>query len=564
MNVFFDLIAALMAFVYDIWNNYAWAITGLTLLVMVAVTPLTLKGTRSMMMMQQLMPEQKKLQNRYKDDRQKYNEELLKFYKENNISPLGGCLPLMVQMPIFIVLYAVLRGLTRRTSPLGFNLGFTGGQLGQGVHLTIPPTPVVPGQRAALRHAGGHPGRLLRPVLPAPLDLALPEPQPHQRDAGHGDEPGRERQHGGQPAASIHAIPYILLIARGRRHRLGPAEADPGSHPGRLSAAAATSADEDHAVLPAGDLDRAAGGPRPVLRRLQPLPGRTAVVHQPQHLRAGDRPRMPETKGKPTGGSASGGKVSRQAAPTADRRPAPRRRPDQARQPASKTPTQGTTSLGGTRRGARRTEPMARARAESGQTGAEGDEGRCQGLVLGHDQGDGLDATGQPGHAASGPQEQEGDLTLEWVETTGRTLDDAKDAALDQLGVDEQDAEFEVVDEPKSGLFGLTRREARVRARVRPTAPRPKVDRRDRRRKSTSGRSGRTVATAAAADAAPPRRVGRRPKRRRRGRRRRLGPIPAGRPAAPRTGHPSPGRPARRLHRWTPLPTNPAQQRTPR
>jgi spoIIIJ-associated protein len=81
---------------------------------------------------------------------------------------------------------------------------------------------------------------------------------------------------------------------------------------------------------------------------------------------------------------------------------------------------------------------------------------------------------------------------VEWVETTGRTLEDAKDAALDQLGVDEQDAEFEIVDEPKSGLFGLTRREARVRARVRPTAPRPKVDRRDRRRKggARSGRNG--------------------------------------------------------------------------
>ena len=57
---------------------------------------------------------------------------------------------------------------------------------------------------------------------------------------------------------------------------------------------------------------------------------------------------------------------------------------------------------------------------------------------------------------------------MEWVETTGRTLDEAKDAALDQLGVDESDAEFEIVEEPKSGLFGLTRREARVRARVRP------------------------------------------------------------------------------------------------
>jgi spoIIIJ-associated protein len=72
---------------------------------------------------------------------------------------------------------------------------------------------------------------------------------------------------------------------------------------------------------------------------------------------------------------------------------------------------------------------------------------------------------------------------VEWVETTGRTVEEAKDAALDQLGVDEQDAEFEVLDEPKSGLFGRLRQEARVRARVRPTRPRPKVERRDRRRR---------------------------------------------------------------------------------
>jgi spoIIIJ-associated protein len=75
---------------------------------------------------------------------------------------------------------------------------------------------------------------------------------------------------------------------------------------------------------------------------------------------------------------------------------------------------------------------------------------------------------------------------MEWVETTGRTLEEAKDAALDQLGVDEQDAEFEVMEEPKSGLFGRLRSEARVRARVRPTRPRPKDERRERR----GGRSG--------------------------------------------------------------------------
>lgn len=70
---------------------------------------------------------------------------------------------------------------------------------------------------------------------------------------------------------------------------------------------------------------------------------------------------------------------------------------------------------------------------------------------------------------------------MEWVETTGRTVAEALEAALDQLGVDEQDAEVVVVEEPKSALFGLRKSEARVRARVRPTRPRPKRQR-DRRR----------------------------------------------------------------------------------
>ncbi len=72
---------------------------------------------------------------------------------------------------------------------------------------------------------------------------------------------------------------------------------------------------------------------------------------------------------------------------------------------------------------------------------------------------------------------------MEWVETTGRTVEEAKDAALDQLGVDEEDAEFEILEEPKLGLFGRLRAEARVRARVRPTTPRPKEDRGRRRRR---------------------------------------------------------------------------------
>ncbi len=65
-----------------------------------------------MLQMQRLQPEMKKLQQQYKGDRQKLNEELMKFYQENKINPLGGCLPLLIQMPVFIVLYRVLRGLT--------------------------------------------------------------------------------------------------------------------------------------------------------------------------------------------------------------------------------------------------------------------------------------------------------------------------------------------------------------------------------------------------------------------------------------------------------------------
>lgn len=71
---------------------------------------------------------------------------------------------------------------------------------------------------------------------------------------------------------------------------------------------------------------------------------------------------------------------------------------------------------------------------------------------------------------------------MEWVEVTGKTVGDAKERALDQLGVDADEAEFEVLEEPRPGLFGRLRSEARVRARVAPTVPRPKVQRRERRR----------------------------------------------------------------------------------
>lgn len=79
---------------------------------------------------------------------------------------------------------------------------------------------------------------------------------------------------------------------------------------------------------------------------------------------------------------------------------------------------------------------------------------------------------------------------MEWVETTGRSVDEAKEKALDRLGVAADDAEFEVLEEPKQGLFGRTRGEARVRARVRPTQARQKLDRRRRGGRGAEGEAG--------------------------------------------------------------------------
>ena len=83
---------------------------------------------------------------------------------------------------------------------------------------------------------------------------------------------------------------------------------------------------------------------------------------------------------------------------------------------------------------------------------------------------------------------------MEWVEITAKTIEEAKDQALDRLGVDERDAEFEILDEPRTGIFGRTKGEARVRARVKPTAPRAKVERRDRKRDRADKPAGRNGA----------------------------------------------------------------------
>jgi YidC/Oxa1 family membrane protein insertase len=94
---------------HSIGLPWAWAIVGLTILVRMLLVPLTVKQIHSMQNMQRHAPQMKELQKKYKGDRQKLNEELMKFYKENNINPASSCLPLLAQIPIFIGLFYTLR-----------------------------------------------------------------------------------------------------------------------------------------------------------------------------------------------------------------------------------------------------------------------------------------------------------------------------------------------------------------------------------------------------------------------------------------------------------------------
>lgn len=106
-------IAAVLAFFYSLIPNYGIAILLLTVLVMIILTPLTIKQTRSMLVMQKLQPELKRLQEQHKNDRQALNEAVMALYKEHNASPLGGCLPMLLPFPVFLALFRVLEGLSR-------------------------------------------------------------------------------------------------------------------------------------------------------------------------------------------------------------------------------------------------------------------------------------------------------------------------------------------------------------------------------------------------------------------------------------------------------------------
>ena len=134
----FKLFALVLAFIYSIVPNYTLAITLLTILIMGILTPLTVKSTKSMIKMQSVQPEIKKLQQKYKgaENRQQLNEELMRLYKEEGVNPAGGCLPMFIQFPFLIILYDIIRGLT--------NISKTAIPVNPACHLGIAYTHVAP------------------------------------------------------------------------------------------------------------------------------------------------------------------------------------------------------------------------------------------------------------------------------------------------------------------------------------------------------------------------------------------------------------------------------------
>src|SRR3954470_21146674 len=105
-----DLCESIMVFFHDKAGvSWGMAIVLLTVVIRLGILPLTFRQVRSMQALQRLQPKIKELQARYKDDKQRLNQEMMGFYKEHKVNPLGSCLPVLLQLPFFLSLFYMLR-----------------------------------------------------------------------------------------------------------------------------------------------------------------------------------------------------------------------------------------------------------------------------------------------------------------------------------------------------------------------------------------------------------------------------------------------------------------------
>ena len=156
------LLLAVLEFLYGITNSFGLAIVLLTILIRLALYPLNQKQMVSMQQMQTIQPRLKVIQEKYGNDKEKMNQETMRLYKENKVNPAAGCLPLLVQLPILILLFNVLRTYDfADTSFFGVLLGSsTTAGLAQAVGVPVDPTTGTYGIMAVLTGIMSNPGGL--------------------------------------------------------------------------------------------------------------------------------------------------------------------------------------------------------------------------------------------------------------------------------------------------------------------------------------------------------------------------------------------------------------------
>lgn len=136
---FFEIFATALAAIYTVVRSYGASIILLTVVIRLLLLPLSIKQTKSMREMQRIQPEVKRLQAKHKGDRQKLNTEMMALYKEHGVNPFGGCAPLLLQFPVLIGLYWVIK------QPLQYMTGIKGWALPQA--LALPPEHAVQAYR---------------------------------------------------------------------------------------------------------------------------------------------------------------------------------------------------------------------------------------------------------------------------------------------------------------------------------------------------------------------------------------------------------------------------------
>lgn len=105
-----DFVVHILNAIYGVVGNYGIAIIIVTVLMKIIIFPLTLKQEKSMKKMRELQPELEKIKEKYKDNPQEYQQKTAELYRESGVNPLGGCLPLLIQMPVFVALYWAFSG----------------------------------------------------------------------------------------------------------------------------------------------------------------------------------------------------------------------------------------------------------------------------------------------------------------------------------------------------------------------------------------------------------------------------------------------------------------------